>query len=303
MVVVFVITYGYSCVKTIIIMKQSLNKIKNLQLFLEQEEDKFYTYLHYTKDTNIVFYVGKGKNDRCLHTEDRSTWWQNVVNKHDYYIVIESINLSEDEAFKREIELIAKFGRKQYGGTLVNLSDGGEGVSGRIWTENERNALSVYMKQHPEYWEHLPRHTFGKDNPNYGNRGASNPLSKSVLKLDLDGNVLTKYECTTLAAEAENTKASAICAVCLGKRHQLKGFKYVYEEDYHKGNYEIKLGPTNKRPVYQLDPLTLEIIKEYPGCADTKQDGFNPTNVGQVCLGKKKTHKGYKWIYKSDYKN
>lgn len=284
-------------------MKSKLNKIKNLELFFEQEEDKFYTYLHYTKDTNVIFYVGKGKKDRCLQTNDRSEWWNNVVNKHDYYIVIESINLTEKEAFEREIELIAKYGRRQFGGTLVNLSDGGEGVSGKVWTDEERKKLSEFMKQHPEYWEHLSRNAFGEDNPNYGNRGSSNPLSKEILKLDLSGNILASYECTTLAAEAERTTPSAISQVCLGKRYQLKGYKYVYKEDYDKGNFTLNLGPTNKRPVYQLDPLTLEIIKEYPGCADTKIDGFNPTNVGQVCLGKKKTHKGYKWIYKSDYKN
>ena len=59
-----------------------------------QDSDKFYTYKHYKADDNTIFYIGKGKLDRCLHRTDRSKWWNNVVNKHGYYIIIDKINLT-----------------------------------------------------------------------------------------------------------------------------------------------------------------------------------------------------------------
>ena len=282
-------------------MKNKINFIKNLEKFLEQEEDKFYTYIHYTLNENIPFYVGKGKGYRCLSV-DRSQWWQNVVNKHNYYIVIDSINLTEEQAFLREKELVIKFGRKQNGGTLVNLTDGGEGVSGKIYTDEERKAKSLYMKNHPEIWEHLP-HGYGEDNPNYGNKGDLNPLSKKVIKLSLNGEYITEYNSTVEAGLNNDSLPSAIAAVCNNHRNQLKGFFYVYKDDYESGNYSLHLGVTNKKAVYQIDPINLNIIKEYNCINDVTKDGFNATNVSQVCRGEKNSHKNFTWCFVNDYES
>lgn len=49
-----------------------MEKLTNYELFKQQTKDKFYIYLHITKDERIPFYVGKGKNNRCFHTSNRS---------------------------------------------------------------------------------------------------------------------------------------------------------------------------------------------------------------------------------------
>lgn len=74
----------------------------------------------------------------------------------------------------------------------------------------------------------------------------------------------------------------------------MKGYKYIYLEDYNPDNIKITKGKTSKKEVLQIDILTDEIIKKYDSCASTKIDGFNPTNVGQVCRGEKKSHKNFK---------
>lgn len=102
----------------------------------------------------------------------------------------------------------------------------------------------------------------------------------------------------TIAAEDNNTTVSAISAVCRHKRNQLKGFVYRYENDAA----DTSLEKAFRKAVYQLDKNTLKIIKEYESAsAAAKENGFNATNISQVCRGEKKTHKGFVWIYKKDY--
>ena len=93
----------------------------------------FYVYLHKKKTNGEVFYVGKGSGDRAWKKEGRNEFWKKVVNKHGYDVEIHSNHLQEWYAFELERDLIAYYGRRQLGlGTLVNLSDGGEGTGGWV---------------------------------------------------------------------------------------------------------------------------------------------------------------------------
>ena len=266
------------------------------------QNTKYYIYIHYTPD-NIPFYVGKGIKNRCLHKHSRSYWWNNIVNKYGYYIKIQEINLNEDECLQREIYWIKYFGRKQYQeGTLINLTNGGEGVSGKLYTEEERQIKSKFFKENLEYLQsfgdrskYFSKSLIGQDNPNYGNILGNNPLSKSVVKIDLKGNYICRYDCLK-EAEIKNN-VTGVYQVCKGIRNQLNGFIYVYEQDYINNNYNINLGKTNKRVVLQINIDTKEIIKKYNSTQETKIDGFSPNNVAQACRGDKKTHKGFLWEY------
>lgn len=64
--------------------------------------------------------------------------------------------------------------------------------------------------------------------------------------------------------------------------------------DGHDGTYRW-------RPVLQMQHGC--IIRKYDSLASTKEFGFNPNIVTQVCRGKKKSHLGYQWMYLSDYEN
>lgn len=103
---------------------------------LNQEQKLGYIYRHIRLDKNEVFYIGKGTNTngqyyRSKEKSSRNPHWHNIVNKTEYDIEIMLDELTEDEANKKEVELILLYGRLDLGtGTLVNMTDGGDGVSG-----------------------------------------------------------------------------------------------------------------------------------------------------------------------------
>lgn len=93
-------------------------------------------YCHITKDTNEIFYIGIGSKKRAYVTYQRNIFWKNIVNKHDYKIEILHENLDWNLACEIETHLIKFYGRRDLGlGSLVNLTDGGEGTIGIIRKE------------------------------------------------------------------------------------------------------------------------------------------------------------------------
>lgn len=108
-----------------------------------------YVYLHKKLNTEEIFYVGISSNDddNFLRSKSsaRSKYWKNIVNKYGYEIIIHLTNLTLDEAYEKEIELIKYYGRLDLKtGTLVNMSDGGEGCNNP--SEEHRKAISLGNK-------------------------------------------------------------------------------------------------------------------------------------------------------------
>jgi len=84
----------------------------------------YYTYA-YLREDRTPYYIGKGQGDRIYST--RRTY---KPPKDKSRIIFLKQNLTEEEAFKHEIYMIAMFGRKDNGtGILRNMTDGGEGAS------------------------------------------------------------------------------------------------------------------------------------------------------------------------------
>ena len=97
------------------------------------ESSNYYVYLHRLSDTGEVFYVGKGHGRRAWDKVDRNVYWKAKTHGRCYEIVFYAENLTEDQAFTVEKQLIADYKNIFNGGTLVNLTEGGEGRTGFSW--------------------------------------------------------------------------------------------------------------------------------------------------------------------------
>ena len=96
----------------------------------------YYTYA-YLREDGTPYYIGKGKRNRIhskLHSVNLPPRERRVYLK---------TGLTAEEASKHEIYLISVLGRKDLGtGILRNLTDGGEGVPGRVVSQETRDKLS-----------------------------------------------------------------------------------------------------------------------------------------------------------------
>ena len=72
-----------------------------------------------------------------------------------------------------------------------------------------------------------------------------------------------------------------------------------YNHNYGTINQRISKAMTNgklSKPVLQIT-LDGEFIREWPSTAECGRNGFNHQLVSACCLGKRKSHKGFKWCY------
>lgn len=124
----------------------------------------FYVYVLFRHDTGQPFYVGKGRGDRWLrHDKDRPS----DSNRHKRAVIKRAQDagaeiprikiasgLSEPEAFEIEKLFISAIGRQHVGGPLTNLTDGGDGESGRIFSAEHRANMGAVRKGR----KHSPEH-------------------------------------------------------------------------------------------------------------------------------------------------
>ena len=118
---------------------------------------EYYTYA-YLREDKTPQYIGKGKGNRLYKRGSRVF----APPKDKSRIIYLKQNLTEGEAFKHEIYMIAVLGRIDLGtGILHNRTDGGDGVSGYIPSEETRKKISVATKgkNHPMYGKTLSDET------------------------------------------------------------------------------------------------------------------------------------------------
>lgn len=82
----------------------------------------FYVY-QWLRTDGTPYYIGKGQTNRAFDKRRRY-----IPPTRDRIQIIKN-NLTEQQAFDLEIKLIAKYGRKEFGGILRNKKAGGEGAT------------------------------------------------------------------------------------------------------------------------------------------------------------------------------
>ena len=106
----------------------------------------YYTYA-YLREDKTPYYIGKGKGNRAFLTKRVGA----KPPKDKSRIIYLKQNLTEEEAFKHEVYMIFVLGRKDLGtGILHNMTNGGEGLSGAIRSDETRRKMSEAGKNRSE---------------------------------------------------------------------------------------------------------------------------------------------------------
>jgi hypothetical protein len=129
-----------------------------------------YTYA-FLREDGSPYYIGKGSGRRAWRSDNRRAA-KRPVNPSRILILKE--NLTEEEAFRHERYMISVLGRKDLGsGILRNMTDGGEGASGAIRSEELRRKLSELRrgkKPSEETRRTMSESRLGKKNSFFGKR-------------------------------------------------------------------------------------------------------------------------------------
>lgn len=185
----------------------------------------FYVYEHWRLDRDECFYVGKGKGRRAYTRSGRNTHWYNIVNKLErigsgYEVRLVATALTESDAFVLETERISFWKDKV---DLCNKTDGGDGVSGLVMSDESRKKMSEKAKGRPGVKSMLGRkHSeetrikmrtakLGKIPNNAGKKYSHKPLSeehKKALSLAKKGRPLSEKAYNRLIEIKKNNPIS-----------------------------------------------------------------------------------------------
>ena len=142
------------------------------------------------------------------------------------------------------------------------------------------------------------------DKCNYDTKNRYNKMSKSVLKINRDGKILTEYN--SLKEASENTQFSILKYPFSKNTKSSSQFIYVYKDDFIKYKqeilYYIKLFKL-ENTVCQLDMTTNSLIRTFLNIQHVCNvyDAYDFSNIYACCKGKVKSSYGYRWKYLSDY--
>lgn len=129
----------------------------------------YYVYEHRRKDTGAVFYVGKGCKQRAKNFLNRGRYWSNVAKAAGgVEITYPVFGVDEEMALLAEMELIDACRRR--GIRITNITDGGEGTSGWVPSEETRRKIGEANKRRPKLR--------GEQHGMYGKKHSEESLAK-----------------------------------------------------------------------------------------------------------------------------
>lgn len=125
----------------------------SIKILPKNMKNDFYVYTWTRPDTGEVFYIGKGTGERAWRRKIHNPIFMRIVSKLDAsglkpIVKKIAIGLSEEEAFEVEAKEISERGRICLGtGSLANITDGGEGASGVMFTQERKDRISEILRE------------------------------------------------------------------------------------------------------------------------------------------------------------
>jgi hypothetical protein len=248
----------------------------------------YYVYIHVRLDLNEVFYVGMStiNNEGLIYSrayrsafEKRKTAWHDYARICPYTVKIVKENLTKEEAFKLEMKLIKKYGRKDLNtGTLINQCDGGAGL------KNPGPQLKKKIQHSKKHLSHVYKQ-------------AQKPYSISVTAYDKDGNFVKTYSSINDACKDVDCLHTDITRAINGRRHLIAGFQWR--------KYEIKVGigkvPEKKKANKQVAQYSHESstpLRIWESASEAARElNISRTGINNCLRQKSYTSAGYIWKF------
>lgn len=237
--------------------------------------NKFYVYVFLDPNVNGVFkyedyefeyepfYVGKGSGRRIYkhfncyvkNMNDNTYKYRKIrhIQSNGKEPIIKMVieKISEKEAFSIELKLIKIIGRYDKGlGPLTNHTDGGEGNSGRITSEETKKKISESLKkcdriygprtkEHKEYMSNILKGRVspmkGKHQSDEAKKKISDNNAKSnireVIQMDKEGNFIREWPNMSSVYNQLNIQISSICNCCKYKLKSAGGYIWKYKNE------------------------------------------------------------------------
>ncbi|MBR6516681.1 MAG: hypothetical protein IKT40_07460 [Bacilli bacterium] len=162
------------------------------------EIKEYYVYAWYYKDTNEIFYIGKGKNNRYKSKSKRNDYFLNIINKEVDNVDVKFIqkDLNEYDAFELEKQLIKEY--KEIGQCKANFHLGGSGgYTGNYDSEDRNKKISEHAKKR-----------IGKLNPMYG-KTHSEETRKYLREINLGKKLTEEHKQKLIQANTRRKKTES----------------------------------------------------------------------------------------------
>lgn len=125
---------------------------------------------------------------------------------------------------------------------------------------------------------------------------------KPVIQTDLEGNYIKTWD-GAIDTEQEGYNSSDVNSCCRGMTLTHKNCFWMYEKDFTPENIESKIKKLQNNAPKAVVQLKLDgtFIKIWDKASSAESFGFSKVCIRSCCLGKRKTHHGYRWMYLRDY--
>jgi hypothetical protein len=232
--------------------------------------NKYYLYRHVRLDKNEPFYIGIGSKQNRSHPHWKSEYrrafetnrkesyiWNNIASKTEYEVEILFESNNYNFIKQKEIEFIELYGRiNKNTGCLANMTDGGDGfigyiyskekieklrqrMIGRIQSESEKQKRTKSRKgyKHSEETKikiansHKGKKV-SKDHMEKLQKGQILANSKPINQYDLDGNFIKSWQSATIAAKEIGLHSTSIRHCVQGKTKTSGGYIWKSQISY-----------------------------------------------------------------------
>ncbi|BAU39993.1 group I intron endonuclease [Ralstonia phage RSP15] len=183
--------------------------------------NEHYVYQLRREDSQEPYYIGKGKGKRAwehiqghmLNTSQHNRNKAAKAKREGVEILVEFLwtDLSDEEAQRREVWAIKMWGRKDLKeGPLTNMTDGGDGMSGRIMSEETKKKIGDANRgnKRPDFAEYARTRNYKHSDETKAKISASN--SKRKHSEETKAKIGAKHKGKTISKEHQEARIAAI---------------------------------------------------------------------------------------------